>query len=111
MFFCIYLAKSSSFSNIDRNKVLFNITNSVNFPEVSLARATDYRLSIVNANLPDMVGQISHILGENDINIHHMVNESRNGLAYTLMDLDRPIFDDVIDRIKQIKGVLTVRVI
>lgn len=86
-----------------------NVTNSVNFPEIRLARVTGYRLSIVNANLPDMVGQISHILGENDINIHHMVNESRNGLAYTLMDLDRAIDEVMLDRIKQITGVLMVR--
>ena len=88
-----------------------NITNSVNFPEVRLARVTDYRLSVVNANLPDMVAQISHILGENDINIHHMVNESRSGMAYTLMDLDREIGDEVVARIRQINGVLAVRAI
>lgn len=86
-----------------------NVMNSVNFPEIRLARVTDYRLSIVNANMPDMVGQISHILGENDINIHHMVNESQNGTAYTLMDLDRSVDDDVVDRIKNIQGVLAVR--
>lgn len=88
-----------------------NITNSVNFPEVHLARSTEFRLSVVNANMPDMVGQISHILGENTINIQHMVNESRNGLAYTLMDLDHEIGDEVVDRIKQIEGVLAVRAI
>ena len=88
-----------------------NITNSVNFPEVRLARVADYRLSVVNANLPDMVAQISHILGENDINIHHMVNESRSGMAYTLMDLDREIGDEVVARIRQINGVLAVRAI
>ena len=88
-----------------------NITNAVNFPEVRLARSTEYRLSVVNANMPDMVGQISHILGENNINIQHMVNESRNGLAYTLMDLDNAIGEEVIDRIKHINGVLAVRAI
>ncbi len=88
-----------------------NISNSVNFPEVRLARVTDYRLAIANANLPDMVGQISHILGENKINIHHMLNESRNGLAYTLMDLDREVEVSHIETIKQIKGVLAVRAI
>ncbi len=86
-----------------------NVTNSVNFPEVSLARVTDYRLSIVNANMPDMVGQISHILGENDINIHHMVNESRADIAYTLIDLDKEVGDTVVAQIKQIDGVLAVR--
>jgi len=88
-----------------------NVTNSVNFPEVKLARATDYRLSVVNANRPDMVGQISHVLGENKINIQHMVNESRNELAYTLIDVDKPVSDDLIAAIKQIEGVLASRAI
>ncbi len=88
-----------------------NVTNSVNFPEVQLARSTDYRLSVVNENMPDMVGQISHILGQNDINIQHMVNESRKNIAYTLMDVDKPVSDDIIDEIKQIKGVLASRAI
>ena len=86
-----------------------NVTNSVNFPEVSLARVTDYRLAVVNANMPDMVGQISHILGENDINIHHMVNESRADIAYTLIDLDKEVGAAVVAAIKQINGVLAVR--
>jgi len=86
-----------------------NITNSVNFPEVHMARATDYRLAVVNANVPDMVGQISHVLGANDLNIHHMVNESRNGIAYTLIDLDKQADEQVISGIKGIKGVLAAR--
>lgn len=86
-----------------------NVTNSVNFPEVNLSRVTDYRLSVVNANMPDMVSQISHILGENDLNIHRMVNESRNDIAYTLMDVDNPVSAEVVQRIKSIKGVLAAR--
>ena len=88
-----------------------NISNSVNFPEVRLERNTEHRLSVVNANMPDMVGQISHVLGQNDINIHHMVNESRNGIAYTLMDLDKTIDPEVVENIKNIDGVLTARAI
>jgi len=86
-----------------------NVVNSVNFPEISLPRATKYRLSVVNENMPDMVGQISSVLGEHDLNIHHMVNESRNDIAYTLMDLDKAIDDTVIDKIKTIKGILAAR--
>ncbi|MCK4708445.1 MAG: 3-phosphoglycerate dehydrogenase, partial [Gammaproteobacteria bacterium] len=86
-----------------------NVTNSVNFPEIKLARATEYRLSVVNANMPDMVGQISHVLGESDLNIHHMVNESRNDIAYTLMDIDKPISADVVEKLNLIDGVLAAR--
>lgn len=86
-----------------------NVTNSVNFPEVHLSRASDYRLSVVNANMPDMVGQISHVLGSHGINIQHMVNESRQDIAYTLMDLDKDIPAEMLQQIAQIKGVLAVR--
>lgn len=88
-----------------------NVSNSVNFPEVQLSRATKFRLTVVNENMPDMVGQISHILGANSINIHHMVNESRQDIAYTVMDLDKAADASVVDKIQQIKGVLAVRVI
>ena len=88
-----------------------NVSNSVNFPEIHLARVTDYRLAVVNANVPDMVGQISHILGENNLNIHHMVNESRADIAYTLLDLNKEIGQEVVEKIRQIDGVLAVRAI
>ncbi len=86
-----------------------NVIHSVNFPEISLPRATEFRLSVVNENMPDMVGQISSVLGEHDLNIHHMVNESRNKIGYTLMDLDKAIDQEAVDTIRQIKGVLAAR--
>jgi len=86
-----------------------NIINSVNFPEVNLPKVTDFRLSVVNANMPDMVAKISHILGENDVNIHHMVNESRGDVAYTLLDVNKALDDSVVEKINQIDGVLAVR--
>ncbi len=86
-----------------------NIHNSVNFPEIKLARIGDTRLAIANENRPDMVGQISHVLGQAGVNIHHMRNESRNDLAYTLMDLDEAIDDDALAQISAIDGVLNAR--
>ncbi|HEX5055204.1 MAG TPA: phosphoglycerate dehydrogenase [Gammaproteobacteria bacterium] len=88
-----------------------NIRNSVNFPTVNLPRAGQQRLAIVNENRPDMVGQISHVLGQSNINIVHMVNESRGDLAYTMLDTDTPASKDSVKRIEAIKGVLAVRVI
>ena len=86
-----------------------NIHNSVNFPEIRLARAGDARLAIANQNRPDMVGQISHVLGQVSVNIQHMSNESRGDLAYTLMDIDKALDDSVISKIAAIEGVLSVR--
>lgn len=87
-----------------------NIKNSVNFPAVRLPRsANSYRLAVVNSNVPDMVGKITHALGETDHNILHMVNESRGEVAITLMDLDAEVPQDLINNICDIDGVLSVR--
>jgi len=86
-----------------------NVTNSVNFPNVTLARASEFRLAIANENRPDMVGQISHILGANNVNICHMVNESRADIAYTMIDVESSISDTVLTEIKALDGVLSAR--
>lgn len=87
------------------------IRNSVNLPDVSLRRAGNCRLAVINSNRPDMVGQISRVLGQNDINIVHMVNESRNDVAYNLIDLETMIDGDAARGIAAIEGVLKVRVL
>ena len=86
-----------------------NIQNSVNFPNVVLPRAGAQRLSIANANRPDMVGQISHILGNGGVNICHMVNESRGEVAYTLVDVESEVSAEVVEQIQAIDGVLKVQ--
>lgn len=86
-----------------------NILNSVNFPHVKLPKAGESRLAVANKNMPDMVGQISHVLGKAGANIIHMRNESRNDLAYTLIDLESAISDDVLAQIQSIEGVLKAR--
>lgn len=88
-----------------------NITNSVNLPNIKLKRTCDTRLAILNRNLPDMVGQVSHILGKGNTNIHSMVNDSQNGLAYMLIDVDTQISEQVLQEIGSIDGVLKARVI
>jgi D-3-phosphoglycerate dehydrogenase len=86
-----------------------NIHNAVNFPGIRLARIGDVRLAIANENRPDMVGQISHVLGQAGVNIQHMSNESRGDLAYTLMDLDKALDEGALSDIKAIDGVLSAR--
>lgn len=88
-----------------------NIRNSVNFPEVVLARETKNRILVANANVPNMVGQISTAMAEANLNIHDMVNKSRQDIAYTLVDVDSVIPDSVIKNISSIEGVKSVRVI
>jgi D-3-phosphoglycerate dehydrogenase len=87
------------------------ITNAVNMPEIKLARAGEVRFAIFNRNVPDMIGNVSHILGEANTNIHHMVNHSRGGFAYTLIDVDSKINQETIAKIDMIEGVLKTRVL
>ncbi len=88
-----------------------NVQNSVNFPTVNLPRAGTQRLAVVNENRPDMVGQISHVLGSGNVNIVHMLNESRGDLAYTLLDADTKLDDKLVAQVKAIDGVRAVRVL
>ncbi|MGR9086586.1 MAG: phosphoglycerate dehydrogenase [Gammaproteobacteria bacterium] len=88
-----------------------NIRRSVNFPDINLPRAEGFRLAIANDNIPGMVSQITAILAEDKMNIIDMLNKSRGGIAYTLIDTDDPVSPELLDRLKAINGVLTVRAI
>ena len=86
-----------------------NVRNSVNFPEVRMARNGGHRLAIVNRNVPNMVGQISAALAEENLNIIDMLNKSRGELAYTLIDVNEAPSDTLLERLQAIEGVLAVR--
>ena len=86
-----------------------NLQNAVNFPDAAMAREAPYRLAIANANVPDMLGRMSHTLGKRKINIHNMLNKSKGDMAYTLVDTDSPVGKEVIDELCHTQGVLAVR--
>lgn len=86
-----------------------NVINAVNFPNVNMPRESNDRIAIANANVPNMVGQISTTLAEAKLNIHNMVNKSRGDMAYTLVDVDSTVKPRVIEAIRKIEGVLDVR--
>src|SRR5262249_21632549 len=86
-----------------------NVRNAVNFPNVEMARESAFRVAIANANVPNMLGQISTTMARAGLNIHNMVNKSRNEMAYTLVDVDSVVEQKVIDEIGAITGVLSVR--
>ncbi|HXD40513.1 MAG TPA: phosphoglycerate dehydrogenase [Ramlibacter sp.] len=85
-----------------------NVANAVNFPNVSMERESRYRVAIANANVPNMLGQISTAMAQAGLNIHNMVNKSRGDMAYTLVDVDSPVGDQVIAALRGIEGVLAV---
>ena len=87
------------------------ITNAVNFPDVRLqrVRSESYRLAVVNANIPNMVAQISTVLSNHKVNIIDMINKSKGDIAYTLMDINSPLNEEVLRQIKSIDGVVRAR--
>jgi len=86
-----------------------NIINSVNFPEINLPRGTNYRLVVVNNNVPNMLGQISTDLADAGLNIVDMLNKSRDDIAVTLIDVESPPTAELIENISAVDGVLSVR--
>ncbi|MDA8364025.1 MAG: 3-phosphoglycerate dehydrogenase family protein [Gammaproteobacteria bacterium] len=82
-----------------------NILNSVNFPNVVVPRESEHRLVVANANVPNMLGQISTVMAEAHLNIHDMVNRSRGDLAYTVVDTDSPVPELVRGQVAAIQGV------
>jgi D-3-phosphoglycerate dehydrogenase len=85
------------------------IANAVNFPAIEMARESPYRVAIANANVPNMLGQISTTMARAGLNIHNMLNKSRGETAFTLVDVDSPIKPEMVEAIDAIDGVLSVR--
>jgi len=89
-----------------------NIKNSVNFPNCELRKKDDRkRIIIANKNIPNMISIITTLLAENSINIQNMINKSKNDVAYNIIDTSSKVSDDILDKIKNIEGVLMTRVI
>ncbi|MBS0341504.1 MAG: phosphoglycerate dehydrogenase [Proteobacteria bacterium] len=86
-----------------------NVANAVNFPAVGMARESAYRVGIANANVPNMLGQISTAMARAGLNIHNMVNKSRGDMAYTLVDVDSRVSEELLAELAGIEGVLSVR--
>jgi D-3-phosphoglycerate dehydrogenase len=86
-----------------------NIRYSVNFPESRLPRLDAYRITVANANVPNMVGQISTCLANAGLNIEDLLNKSLGDLAYTIVDVNGPVSDETMAAIRSIEGVLTLR--
>jgi len=86
-----------------------NIANAVNFPDAVLDREAPYRVAIANANVPNMLGQISTAMARAGLNIHDMLNKSKGEMAYTLVDVDSGVPQELLAELGRIKGVLSVR--
>ena len=89
-----------------------NIRNSVNYPncDMGVCHAAS-RVAVLHLNVPNMIGQITGILASGNVNISDMTNKSRDKYAYTLLDLENPAEEDMVEKLKAMKSVLRVRVI
>ena len=89
-----------------------NIVNSVNFPNCSMGGcSTAGRIGILHKNVSGMISQYSTIFGEAGINIADMTNKAKGEYSYALMDVDSPITEEVVEKIKKVPGVLRVRIV
>ena len=88
-----------------------NIANSVNFPACSQEWQTKNRITFTNYNIPKVISHVSTLLGEHHINIATMVNKSKNKFAYTIIDTESPLNDDVLTQLRNIEGVIRVRLL
>ena len=88
-----------------------NIRNSVNFPQIELARTTPVRLTITNRNVPKVLNQITAIIAEHDINIVDMLNKSRDDIAYNIIDLAECPCDSSLNALRAIDEVINLRLI
>ena len=89
-----------------------NIVHSVNFPDCSMGACTTAgRIAILHRNVKGMIGQYTSVLGDADVNVSDMTNKGKGDYAYSLIDVDSPVTEDVVEKLKAIDGVLKVRVI
>ena len=89
-----------------------NLRNSVNFPDCDMGRpARAGRVAIMHRNVRGVIAQYTKIMGDNDINVSDMFNKTKGTLAYALLDLDTPVTQDAIEKLKKIPEVIRVRVI
>lgn len=88
-----------------------NIRNSVNFPALQLERVSGCRLSVTNENVPRILGSLLSILADENINVIDMINKSRDEIAYNLIDIDTPPKAEVLTKMRELEGVVNVRVV
>lgn len=89
-----------------------NIVHSVNFPDCSMGACTTAgRIGVMHRNVKGMIGQYTSVLGDADINVSDLTNKGRGEYAYSLIDVDSPVTEEVVEKLQAIDGVLKVRII
>ena len=85
-----------------------NIKNSVNFPDTSMARGSEFRLTFSNSNVPNVLSTVLSQISATGANVIDLVNQSRKEIAYNIMDIDQPVTDDLVSAISNLDGVIRI---
>lgn len=88
-----------------------NIKNSVNFPTITLDRTSGYRITFANDNVPKVLSQVLDLIGDLNINVIDILNKSRNGIAYNILDVEQQPTDELLQAIASVEHVFAVRAI
>lgn len=89
-----------------------NIKNSVNYPNCDMGICDKAgRIAIFHKNITNMIAKFSSVFGENGINISDLTNKSRGDIAYTMLDVESPVTEEIVNTLAQIEGVFRVRVV
>ena len=89
-----------------------NIVNSVNYPNCDMGVCqAEGRITILHRNIPNSLGRFTAAIAADNVNIDGLMNKSRGEYAYTMLDFDQHPSDSVVEHLKQVEGVLRVRVI
>lgn len=88
-----------------------NIRNSVNFPNCELAPTGKTRITLINSNIPKVISNVTSLLGGNGLNIDEMLNKNRGEVAYNIIDVSDEVSDELVAKLKEVDGVVAVRVI
>jgi D-3-phosphoglycerate dehydrogenase len=103
---CVTMAADQLVEYFDRG----NIINSVNFPNEEMDISGGMRIVVANRNIPNMVSQITAILGHEKLNILNMVNKNKGDIAYNIIDVDRnEISQGAMEKLRTIEGVFMAR--
>lgn len=89
-----------------------NIKNSVNYPDCDMGlRGNNTRILLLHHNVPNMIGQFTKILADDNMNIADLTNKSKGKYAYTMIDIDSAVSENVIKELGTVEEVLRIRVI
>lgn len=105
---CARMAASQTIDFLENG----NIKNSVNFPNVQLPRSqADHRITISNSNVPKILGSITAVLADFNLNVVDLINKSLDDIAYNIIDVDGELPENLLSTLLALEGVIKVRIL